>query len=175
MSVYPMEGTKCSLTHKGGTKEYFITLMANAEGKAIVVRRWGAKGAIGQVRVSKFDTVAAAESDYTKELDKRQSGAKGYQLTDQRIVNVKSAERLSLVIGRTVFPKIGASNVQHIDPNYDTAGMREPESNRDDDDNFVGNVERRVKIDPDAVAAAEQAAKEKELDVLRSNPKFGRF
>ncbi|WP_456868363.1 WGR domain-containing protein [Galbibacter sp. BG1] len=170
-----MEGTKCSLTHKGGTKEYFITLMANAQGKAIVIRRWGAKGAIGQVKVSKFDTVAAAERDYEKEIDRRQSGSKGYQITDQKIVNVDAPEKLSLIIGRTVFPKIGGSNVKHIDPNYDTGGMREPESNRDDDDNYVGDFQRRVKVDPDAVAAAEKAEREKELDVLRSNPKFGRF
>jgi len=175
MSVYPMEGTKCSLTHKGGTKEYFITLMANAQGKAIVVRRWGAKGAIGQVRVAKFDTVAEAENDYTKEVMKRQSSSKGYQITDEKIVSVDAPEKLSLVIGRTVFPKIGASNVTHLDPNYDTAGMREPESNRDDDDNYIGEYRRRVKFDPDAVAAVERAEREKELDVLRSNPKFGRF
>jgi len=170
-----MEVVKASLSHKGGTKDYFLTLVVNKQGRAIVIRRWGAKGATGQVRVKAFPSQIDAEADYQKELNHRQSGSKSYRLTDSKIVTVESAAQLPLVIGRTVFPKIGPANAKHLDPNYSTDGMREPESNRDDDDNFIGNQTRHVTIDPDAVARAEAAQREAELASMKGNPKFGRF
>ncbi|WLR91029.1 WGR domain-containing protein [Shinella zoogloeoides] len=163
------------MSHKGGTKDYFLTLVVNAQGRAIVIRRWGAKGATGQVRVKKFASQLEAEVDYQKELDHRQSGSKGYRITDSKTLQIEKREAFPFVVGRTVFPKIGPANVQHLDPTYDTTGMREPESNRDDDDNFIGNATRHVTIDPDVVARAEAARKEAELAEMKQNPKFGRF
>lgn len=175
MSVYPMEIAKVSLGHKGGTKDYFLTLIVNATGQAVVIRRWGKKGATGQVTVKKFDNGGLAETDFQKELTKRQSGSKGYQIEDSKTLTVESQSQLPLMVGRTVFPQMGGSNVKHIDPGYDVTGMREPESNRDDDDNFVGNTPRHVSVDPAVVEKLEQEKRERELDSMRSNPKFGRF
>ena len=175
MSVYPMEVVKTSLAHKGGTKDYFLTLVVNATGQALLIKRWGAKGAIGQIKVEKYPDQASGERAYSKELTLRQSGSKGYQITDSKVLKIEDASALSMVIGRTVFPKVGPANVKHIDPSYDTSGMREPESNRDEDGNFVGNQPRHVAIDPEVVAAAERAQKEAELASMRTNPKFGRF
>lgn len=175
MSEYPMEVAKASLSHKGGTKDYFLTLVVNAQGRAIVIRRWGAKGATGQVRVKSFPSQSAAEADFQKELDHRQSGSKGYSITDSKTLKIESSAQFPLVVGRTIFPKIGPANVKHLDPAYDTTGMREPESNRDEDDNFIGNTTRHVTIDPDVVARAEAAQKEAELAEMKTNPKFGRF
>lgn len=172
---YPMEGIKSSFLHQNGTKEYFLTLIVNNEGKGIVIRRWGSKGKTGQIKVTCFNTAAAAEKDFEKETDLRQSGSKSYQITDSKVVTVEAQDKLPLIIGRTVYPKMGPKGISHLDPDIDVSDIREPDNDRDEDGNFVGRATRPVRIDPNEVERLERENREKELEPMKANPKFGLF
>jgi predicted DNA-binding WGR domain protein len=169
-----MDIAKVSLTHRGGTKEYFLTLVCAPGGSSIVIRRWGAKGALGQLKVTKFVSQKDAEKDFEKELNARQSGSKGYQVTDSKELQVASPEELARAIGRTVMPKIGAANMQHIDPTFDTTGMRDPEQTREEDGTPI-DTRRRVQLTPEQEAEIIEQERMARLAPVKAHPDFGRF
>lgn len=68
------------LTHSGGTKAYFGTMILTACGASIVVKRWGKVGAWGQVKIERFDTQSAAQTAYM-EIHKMKK-SRGYTRED---------------------------------------------------------------------------------------------
>ena len=173
MSVYPITSKTVSLDHQGGTKSYHLHLIQNGDGKCVVINRWGKTGAIGEMKFEMFDSPVAAERAFArKETEKTR---KGYRQTNAtREATANSQTELVKAIGTVYFNKMGASMVKHLDPSFDTTGMREMDGPDWDED---GNkVDSSRKVDPAVIRAAQIAAeKEAAEKAYSANDLYGRF
>lgn len=188
MSSFPMSIYKVEYKHKGGTKAYFLTLVTNAANESILIKRWGKVGATGQLKVEQFGTAGPGNAAFSKAQKERES--RGYILQKDDTKIVPDLPGLQLAIGRTIYPMVGAHNINHLDPTIDTTGMREPEATQDENGKYTG---RQTRTDPDFIkaqqeevrrreeearAAAEAAALKEKQEIAanyKANPLYGRF
>jgi predicted DNA-binding WGR domain protein len=177
---YPMEIWGVSLEHEKGTKAYDIKVVSSSAGPAIVIFRWGKVGVRGDILVKRFDTYTEAKS--AAEAKKREKKTRGYDQTsisEAKVVN----GRFSLVqaIGRPTLAKLDPDDITHIDPDFDTKGMRRREPPRLDED---GRLNQRALRDKELREKEElrkfrEEQRRKEEDeaesFYRNNPLYGAF
>lgn len=176
MNSYPMQYEKVSFEHMGGTKAYILLKIVSDHG-AILIKRWGRIGALSQLKVEPYTTAGQAERAFVTARDERTSGRKGYRITDRKIDQITAPAELRAVIGRAVFPKIGAPAINQIDPDYDTTGFRQPEDpTYDEDGNYLGpNKPRTIVITAEMKAQAEAEKREQIAAGVKQHPLYGRF
>jgi predicted DNA-binding WGR domain protein len=176
---YPMVVKKLHLNHQGGTKFYAMTLVATSTDKCIFIRRWGKVKAFGEILVQKFHGVGAATKEFDTFLRGRER--RGYRIEASEANPAEDQEQLIRQVGRATWAKLPPDALTHLDSTISTAGVREAEPPRyDEDGNFVGNPPpRKYELSEEEKAAvlAEQRAKEEALQAKRraANPNFGRF
>lgn len=172
MSAYPMIVRSVSMDHRGGTKSYHLMLAAAANGNAIFVSRWGKKGAIGEMKVETFTSLAAAEKAWDKK--ERAKASNGYSQAGRLREEVaQNVAELRSKMGLPVWTKVG-KNVSHLDPTIDVSGMRETDDPGYDEDGRKLDNSRKADLSAqiEAQKAAERAESEK---ILAAHPNFGRF
>lgn len=174
--IYPMRIETCDLDHKGQTKAYHLVMILSANGNSIVINRWGKIGVFGDVQVMKYSTCLAAEVAFSKKIKEKKG--RGYGEVSGKEVFAANATELRAAIGRILMTKIGASNLLHLDPDFDVSGFKH-------ETDAVAYDEEGRKIDSARRSdheAWERAVKEKqqaEADLaakeMQSLPTFGMF
>lgn len=175
--LYPMKARKLTFQHKGGTKSYFLTLITNADGETILIKRWGKVGALGQCKVEQYSHENDGQKAYADA--QRERARKGYVAGREDTLTVEDSGKLITAIGRTVYPMVGARALKHLDPALDTTGVRDPEATQDEDGNFTG---RQARVDTDMLDKIKREEERKEREAQNAvqqhyaaNPLFGRF
>jgi predicted DNA-binding WGR domain protein len=174
MSVYPIKVHSISLDHRGGTKSYHLMMIEAANGNSVVVYRWGKTGVFGEIKIETFDSPIKARKGWEKK--EREKTSNGYSQTGPAVEKVAAdASELMAAIGRNMFAKLGASNVKHLDPSFDTSGMREADDPQYDE-------ETGKKLDTarkmDLAALLEEQKRKEEAEIARAyevNDLYGRF
>lgn len=173
MSVYPITSRTITLNHQGGTKSYHLHLIQAASGNCVVINRWGKTGALGEMKIETFDSPIKAQRAFDrKETEKTRKGYR--QDTPARETTAKDSSELVKAVGNVYFNKMGAAAVQHLDPGFDTTGMRQLDGpNWDEDGNKLDSAR---KVDPATIRAAQIAAeKEAAEKAYHANDLYGRF
>lgn len=198
-TTYPIEIQKISLDHKGATKSYHLLLAARADGKCLLVKRWGRKGQFGSISEELFNTTGFAERAFEKVLAEKTG--RGYSVLQETNSNktAVNAEILVHHFGRPLWAKLSAAAVKQLDEDIDVTGRREPETPRFDEygnDNGMAQVRMPVYTQEQLAAqqaiidaekeearqllleqerAKEAAQAEKVANMRARNPNFGRF
>lgn len=175
MTAYPMQFEKQHWEHRGGTKDYTFYFFQTADNKALIVKRWGKVGSQGQFQVHKYNDVGQAQKDFATFQSERLR--KGYTRELAIPSAISDANGAKTAVGRFNVAPIGADAWTHIDPSFDTTGMKPADPpTRDEEGNFLGRpATRRVPIDEEATRLAAEAKAAEERKELESHPLFGKF
>lgn len=185
-TVYPITVRSWIYNHKGGTKFYAAQMLENALGHALVVFRWGKVGKFGDVMSSMCGSAVEAEKMIDKKLAEKQKGGYQMQHGSSSTGIAADASELPRVMSVGILNKVGPDRIKHLDPEFDTTGMRAVESPTFDEDGSFRPSEtaetRRLAADAELrEGVARQKAAQKILDDAASaatyanNPNFGRF
>lgn len=173
MSVYPITSKIVSLDHQGGTKSYHLHLIQAANGNCVVINRWGKTGSFGEMKVETFDSPVKAQRAFDKK--ETEKTRKGYRQTSSaRETTAKDSSELVKAVGVTFFNKMGVAAVSHLDPGFDTSGMRQLDGpNWDEDGN---KLDPTRKVDPAVIREAQLKAQQEAIEqAYQSNDLYGRF
>ncbi len=174
MSVYPITSKTISYNHQGGTKSYHLHLIQAANGNCVVINRWGKTGSVGEMKIATFDSPIKAQRAFDKK--ETEKGRNGYrQVGPARETSAKDASELVKAVGNVYFNKIGASAVRHLDPDFDTTGMRENDDPRWDEEGRAIDSARRAQIDNELQEEMKRAEAQKVASAYASNDLYGRF
>ncbi|QNH71691.1 hypothetical protein V1VFAS_096 [Rhizobium phage V1VFA-S] len=174
MSVYPIKVHSISLDHRGGTKSYHLMMIQAANGNSVVVYRWGKTGVFGETKIETYDSPVKAQKGWDKK--EREKTNNGYSQTGPVVEKTANdASELMAAIGRNMFAKLGASNVKHLDPSFDTSGMREA-----DDPQYDEETGRKLDTarKMDLAALLEEQKRKEEAEIAANyevNELYGRF
>lgn len=190
MSKYPMQAVKLVFRAdstgrrgKGFTKDYTFYAVVNKDGDGILIRKWGRTGAEGQIKVTKH--ADEEHLQHTLMQEQKQRGARDYYLDQSKETdNILSATELKMFLGRMVWPRTGADNLKHLDPDFDTTGIKDPREKvavKHPDGSVT--YEYLPKLDTKALKkreeVAEQLAREKRREdnqhMMETNPTWGMF
>ena len=180
---YPVRIERVSLKHKGGTKAFHLYVISNIQGKSLFVTRWGRIGAFGSIKVEEFDTRKEAEKAFGKKLNEKTS--RGYRNDNNGGEIANAQDEFSTKVGMILFNKLGAKAVNHIDPDYDTTGMREVDPPQYDEETGARLDAQRRFSDEQMIKMKEQAEREQRemkeaadaarMKKYKDNPLFGAF
>lgn len=173
--VYPINVRSISLDHQGGTKSYHLYLIQNADGKAVVINRWGKTGQLGELKAETYDNVPNAERAFEKKESEK--SRKGYRHVGvPKNASAANPGELARQIGIPIFNKMGAKAVNHLDPGYDTSKMRDAEPNRlNEDGRLTGDdAPRKADLSEDLAEMRKQEAAESAA-AYADNDLYGRF
>lgn len=181
MSNYPINVHQSHWRHKGGTKEYFLTMVYGQSAGGIVIRRYGKVGKAVNILV---DERQDHISSWFEKLE-REREARGYYCVQDKAVKVDNSTELVAAIGPLIFPKLSKSAVKLIDPDFDTHGLRDEaaEPAYDENGKWLGLTRQRrektfeisaedlerARLEKEQAEAAARAAK------YAAHPLYGRF
>jgi len=177
---YPLDIANIHLEFSDGdrsNKFYSATLVTTQNGKAIVIKRWGKIGLIGELKVETYPSQNKAEREYEKIVSAKRG--KGYQATKSTMKIVSTETEFRLAIGPAVWLKLPPGPLLHLIPDMDVSGRRELDPNRfDENGKYIGEPPPRV-FSKAEIEAARQVEREQEqaeaVKTYASHPKFGRF
>lgn len=172
---YPMKVTQQSYDHKGGTKSYHFTLIEAADGRAVVVFRYGKKGQFGQVLTETYETAKAAWKAYEKKENEKIKG--GYAPIGSQTTKVaNNSSTFAATVGIALFNKMGGRAVNHLDVGYDTSRMRQEvdPATLDEDGRKVGDTSRKADI-REALERQKREEAEQAARAYDDNDEFGIF
>jgi predicted DNA-binding WGR domain protein len=179
---YPIDFAQVRLDFKGGNSDkfYYLTMLANKDGKAIVIRRFGRNkaGAFGEMKIDTFESQIKAEKEFEKLYDEKTR--KGYSVTGSP-QNIAAGDQASLriAVGPAVWSKLPPSAIQHLDLRIPTDGRKELGDTRfDENGKFVGEPKPKT-FSAEEIAEArrleqEEAQREAEK-AYAGNSLYGRF
>ena len=144
MPTFPIVVRKKSMLHRQGTKEYHQVLVTNADDKALVIHRWGKARTEGQMKAIQFETGRGGfalfdEKDREKDAEPREFVFINYffsRLTfTNQVGDPSGLKGVSLgpignpvgPMGRLYMTMACGGNLNHVCPELDTAGVKEPE------------------------------------------------
>lgn len=164
--------SRVTLDHKGGTKSYHLAWISCDEtGKSILMKRWGKKSSFGQLQVLTYSTVNGARSAAVSLITEKRRG--GYDVVSE-VTTDNTRRTLGEFFGPVVWNAFGAENIEFLDADIDTAGMKRaaPAPTRDENDRPIPVTPRFVQPDPEVVRRQELERLRKEQE---ANPLFGMF
>ncbi|TDW20378.1 WGR domain-containing protein [Rhizobium azibense] len=159
-------------------KHYNVSLLINPDGMAIIVRRWGKIGKIGDFKIEKFAIQAKAEQEFDKLVQSKLG--KGYVSKSSQIKQISSESDLRMAFGPAVWPQIPAGALNHVLPDMDTTGRpaQAAPPRFSEDGRYLGEPPART-YSKTEIAKAREAEKALEQEVAietyKSNPRFGLF
>lgn len=113
-----------TLQHRSGSKEYHLLAIENkANGKAIIVLRWGKTNAWGQLQVHQGQR---ADIELLWEGKTREKEKGGYEQTKNKSTEVSIPSDVPKLIGPQYYKNIGADNLKFLDAGFDTSGVKDP-------------------------------------------------
>lgn len=163
---------RISLDHRGGTKSYHLAWISCEEtGKSILMKRWGKKGAFGQLQVLTFGNSLGAWHAAQQMIGEKRRG--GYEVVSESSAD-NTRQTLGMFFGPAVWNGFGAENIEFLDADIDTSGMKRaaPAATRDENDRFTPTAPRHVVPDPDVIRREELERVRREQE---ANPLFGMF
>lgn len=172
---YPIKVTQQSYDHRGGTKSYHFTLIEAADGKSVVIFRYGKKGQFGQVLTETYETAKAAWKAYEKKEGEKIKG--GYQPVSHQVTKTATdPTQIVGTVGMALFNKIGAKAVNHIDAGFDTSKMRQEAdpATLDEEGRKVGDTSRRADV-RDLLEQQKREEAEQAARAYDDNDEFGIF
>lgn len=174
MSVYPIKVHTISLDHRGGTKSYHLHMIQAANGNCVFIKRWGKTGVFGECKIETFDSPIKAQKAWDSK--ERAELNKGYSQTGPVVEKVaRDQSELVAAIGRNTFNKLGPAAVKHLDPSFDTTGMREAEDPQYDEETGR-KIDTSRKMDLAELMAEQKRQEEAERQrTYESNDLYGRF
>ena len=176
---YPLDFANVHLefTDDKSKKFYNASLVGNAEGKAIVVKRWGKIGVIGEMKVESFPTLAKAEKEYESIVSSKLR--KGYERQRGDTKQITNETAFRMAIGPAVWPKLPPGPLVHIVPDMDVSGRRELDPARfSEDGKYLGEPAARVFSKTEIAAARERERQAEQAEAVKAyanNSNFGRF
>lgn len=187
MSHYPYEVMNLSMHHKGGTKSYHVTTIADINnvtsnhGGYVLIKRWGKTGAAGQLSCECFATFRELNKAASDIVDSKIKG--GYKPEGPRETIATDQRLLIAAVGRTIWPRISTAAINALDSTIDTSGRRDADVLEEIGDGMFGKrkintwapSEDDLRAEAEvAVQAARHAAEQKALQ-YKSVPNYGRF
>lgn len=173
MIVYPAEVYKVYLEHQGGTKFYELTRVVMGNEASLVIRRFGKVKTFGEVIVTRFSNLTAADKEFSKLFKEKTSGRKGYKLSRDVEQDAVDLNELRILVGRGLFAKLSPEDLKHIDPAIDTSGVRDTDKPRySEDGEYKGEHRRMVEITEEMM---ERERQEQVKELAKMNPLYGRF
>jgi predicted DNA-binding WGR domain protein len=177
---YPLDFAHYSLEYSDGNrsnKHYNVSLVVAPNGSAIIVRRWGKIGQLGDMKIEKFAIQKKAESEFDKLVQSKLG--KGYETKNTNIKQVNSEPELRMAFGPSVWPMIPGPALQHIVPSMNVTGRKEELNPPRFEENgkFIPTAPKV--FSEEEIRAAKLAEKvieqEEAVKTYASNPMFGRF
>lgn len=177
MSAYPIGVKRLMLEHKGGTKFYEITMIDNCVGRgnSLVVFRWGKVGTYGDIQVHQVSSLDGAED--LRRRKRYEKEGRGYRAMPSPASRreIFKREELAGVVGPLIFSRLGAENVNFIDPDFDTTGMKaaeKPKRGENFEDLTYEDMAARKREFEEEARRQEQSATE---SFYQNNPNYGAF
>lgn len=161
MTTFPMRVTKQTLDHQGGTKSYHFVFIRNNDGYGLLIKRWGKKGAFGQMEVLEGPL---AEDIWRRTLKDKQK--RGYSIETERLIDVNDLGQLKTALTPRVYTSIGAGALTNLIPGVDTTGVKDPEKIE-----WVENPDGSMKIAEKPIIKIEETIE----DQIAANSKWGIF
>jgi predicted DNA-binding WGR domain protein len=179
---YPIDFTQIALAYSDGNRSnkfYNVSLIAAANGMAIMVRRWGKAGTPGEMKIERFAIPKKAEAEFEKLVEQKISRS-GYQVKSNDIKRVDDEAQLRMALGPAVWPRIPGPDLLHVFPTMDVTGrateLKAPRFN--EDGRYLGEPKPKVFSEAEIRAAkeAEKLDQQREAEkVYAANPRFGMF
>lgn len=177
---YPMLIEKVWLDHRGGTKSYQIMRVTAADGKSLLIWRWGKTGKEGQVQVFTLDDEqSACDAFKNKVKDRERSGySERTNGTAPAFISTTAQDgsQLRLAIGVSTFYKLGTEAILHVDPDAKTDGVREPdlEPEWEPDPDNPGKF-RNTNVRPPRVIAEPKPVEPTQEERVAADPLWGLY
>lgn len=130
MSTYPIKIVKKSLDHQGGTKSYHIVEVITADGRLMLVKRWGKKGSFGSIDVITGGATTSLGGGATTSLGVRilrDKQKRGYDEVDHKELKANDLEEFKRLMTPRLYTSLGANNIAYLIPDAETTGIKEPE------------------------------------------------
>lgn len=162
MAVYPIKIDTLTMKHRGGTKAYHLCKITRADGKSILIKRWGKVDEWGQTQVLRgYDDTLAS---HWREKDAEKS-RRGYQpgSTKQRFCEAES--QLIVDLGK-YWDSLAEAHRQFLTDLSDDELAKELEPSSEFEKSPDGVYRKPAPTKPAEPTAAETYAK---------NPRFGVF
>lgn len=124
-TCYPISYSYIPLfSEKRGTEKRFYFYVLNADnGKSTVITRWGFKGSFGDISVAHFETIKEALDFVENKLDEKYSEG-FHNSSGSSEATCENETELRQKLGRALLPNLSAPDVTHVDPDFDTRGMK---------------------------------------------------
>lgn len=176
--VYPITVLKESAraNSSSGGKDYHLVLVKAANGKSLVIYRWGKKDQWGSGwDVKRFDTADEAEAAFRSKHREKMGREHRNRLPISGLWECDNQLAFKARLGLQYFGQLGASNLHHIDPDMDVTGSREREvAEWDENEGRAISAEER-KRRAEAVKALEPKQETVEERAAETNSAWGMF
>jgi len=175
--TYPVNITRVSLNHRGGTKSYHVYLVETAGGQAVFISRWGKTGQFGDLKVE-IGTPKKMASAYDSKLRQKRNG--GYEAAaPQRVDAAGDWSGVVSILTPALVAKMGKEAIEAIDPAIDTSSIPSARPARLDEEGRLTGDDAPRGVDPRSFAEAQERAKreaqEKERQAYANDPMYGAF
>lgn len=123
--IYPIKIERMTLAYEQGrsAKEYHIVQINMANGRSVVITRWGRKGSWGQMLAAPFDKFEGA--CHFADEKRRDKQNKGYRVTSSGAVDCVDEYKFRSVLGPQYVTNIGPDILKFIlGDEVDTTGVR---------------------------------------------------
>jgi predicted DNA-binding WGR domain protein len=180
---FPIDITQLTLenTRDIHNKFYELMLVRNAAGKCTLIKRYGKKGAFGELKIASYPNQARAEAEFEKVFKEKTSPRKGYSVVkSEKTRTVHGEPSARMAFGPALWPKLPPEFFANLDLTDVDVSRRRPlaEPRFDEDVKFVGDpAPRTVSRQTIEERLAEEAAIEQKKAMLEyeANPDFGAF
>lgn len=166
MGTYPIQIIKKSLDHQGGTKSYHTVQVITADGRQLLVKRWGKKGSFGSIDVMIGNTNIGAET--AKIIRDKQK--RGYDEVDHKDFRANDLDDFKRLMTPRLYTSLGAANLAYLIPDADTTGIKDAE-NVEWEKNPDGTMRIKQKPPLPLPPPPEETIEEK----IARNPMWGAF
>lgn len=129
MSVYPITISKTTMgyTYGRSDKQYHVLVLHNADGRAVLINRWGKRGSWGKLDVQQYNSDDEAYKTAQK-LTGYKISSRGYTIEAENTVECNDARKLIDALGPQYYYNIGCEALKWLDPDISVSGVKPPES-----------------------------------------------
>src|SRR5690606_35141701 len=127
-------------------------LIATADNKSVLIKRWGRKDAFGDLKFELYNDVGSGEIALEKILRDKQRN--GYMPNTSDSKTAHDLAELIKIVGRPTWAKMNPATLKHIDPSLNTSGVREADPVRFyESGEFADPAPRTFEITPEMIEA----------------------
>ncbi len=169
--MFPITIDKLSLRHRGGTKDYHLVQILNANGRGLLIKRWGKAGQWGQVQIEAYSSAYDLDKAFTKMRSTKESRGYTMEVGHWSGEAADNAEFLKALGPQ--YAAIPGAQFDHVLGDDDEINQILGDDAPDTADMVKVGLEREAKKRAEREAAKTKAAQEEAE--LKSNPQWGIF